>query len=67
MADINVSYDKEKKNLKVECECGKPITVATKYGMFCEDLCGEEEARKYEGLIDDLTERLCSFFPKATK
>jgi len=28
-------------------ECGKPIIVTNKYGMFCKDLCGLKEAKLY--------------------
>ena len=31
-------------NIEVKCDvCGKPITHADKYGMWCEDECGREE------------------------
>ena len=31
----------------VNCrECGKPITVSNQYGMFCENRCGIDKARK---------------------
>lgn len=37
---INVEID-------MKCtHCGKPLTKATKYGMFCEDGCGEKEAKE---------------------
>jgi len=26
-------------------DCGKPIVTSTEYGMFCEDRCGEAEAK----------------------
>jgi hypothetical protein len=33
--------------LDIVCrDCGKPVCVANKYGMFCEDHCGMEEAIK---------------------
>jgi ribosomal protein L37AE/L43A len=34
-------------NIEVNCDiCGKPITHTDKYGMWCEDECGREEAMK---------------------
>jgi hypothetical protein len=67
MSDINMSYDKKTKNLEVTCECGKPIVVANKYGMFCEDMCGFKESKKAKKLVDDLAERLCKMIPQATE
>lgn len=43
----------------VTCDdCGKPITVVTEIGMFCEDLCGIEESKKAGKQIDALIEKL---------
>jgi len=34
-------------NVDITCEIsGKPITVANKYGMFCEDMCGFEQEKE---------------------
>lgn len=34
-------------SINVKCsKCGKPITVVNKFGMFCENLCGQEESKK---------------------
>jgi hypothetical protein len=33
-------------DLTIACDCGKLITETNKYGMFCEDFCGLEEAKK---------------------
>jgi len=40
------------------CDCGKPITVTSKYGMFCEDMCGLEEAKKAEEFVGNLVKQL---------
>ncbi len=46
-------------NAEITCDdCGKPLTRTSKYGMFCEDLCGYAEsveaAQKVEGMIKNL-------------
>ena len=35
-------------------DCGKPLTVVNKNGMFCEDLCGYEESKKAGEQLDVL-------------
>jgi hypothetical protein len=43
----------------VTCDdCGKPITVVTEIGMFCEDLCGIEESKGAGKEINALIEKL---------
>jgi len=47
----------------VNCtECGKPITVANEYGMFCEDRCLEEESKAYGDLAKTLIDDICKAF-----
>ena len=35
-------------------DCGKPLIVVNKNGMFCEDLCGYEESKKAGEQVDAL-------------
>ena len=44
-------------NATVTCDCGKPIIMANKYGMFCEDMCGYEESKQAEIVITNMIER----------
>ena len=46
-------------NATVTCDCGKPIIIADKNGMFCEDLCGYEESKKAAELVESVI-LLCS-------
>lgn len=50
----------EEKKIVMKCECGKPITIVNKYGMFCEDKCGYKMSRE----ISDGFDRLMDFFEK---
>jgi len=52
----------EKGNASVTCDCGKPIVIADKYGMFCEDLCGYEESKKAALVISQTIDRLSELF-----
>ena len=50
MNDANVKVTAKKCgngiSLDVVCRhCGKPLSVPTQYGIFCEDHCGEKEAK----------------------
>lgn len=46
-------------NYEIDCDmCGKPITEANKYGMFCEDLCGLEESEKAYKAVKDFIKDL---------
>jgi len=46
-----------KGDVEATCECGKELCMMDMYGMFCEDLCGHNEAvvahEGIEKLIDD--------------
>ena len=41
---------------EVTCDCGKPLTVVNKYGMFCEDMCDFEESKQAADILDDILE-----------
>jgi len=45
-------------NVKALCECGKPLTQVDKYGMFCEDMCGYEESKEADKLIESIIKML---------
>ena len=50
------------KSINLSCDhCHKPLVKATKYGMFCEDGCGEAQA------IEDgkKLEKMCEMLGKA--
>jgi hypothetical protein len=48
-------------NAHVFCDdCGKDLTVANVYGMFCEDLCGYEESVKASEQIDEMVKGILS-------
>jgi len=40
------------------CDCGKPITVTNKYGMFCEDMCGLKESKEADEFVSNLVNQL---------
>ena len=40
------------------CDCGKPITVTSKYGMFCEDMCGLKESKEAGEFLDSFIDNL---------
>ena len=42
-------------DFSITCDiCGKPITHTDKYGMWCEDKCGREEAKKKNSMFSYL-------------
>lgn len=46
-------------DILIKCKfCGKPITVSNKYGVFCEDLCNIEEAKRSYTAIRRLLESM---------
>jgi hypothetical protein len=48
-----------KVHLSIKCtECGKSITVSNKYGMFCGDLHGLEDAKKADRELTKLINKL---------
>jgi hypothetical protein len=49
-------------HLSISCECGKPLTVATSDGMFCEDRHGEEASKAARSRLEDL---VAMFVPKS--
>lgn len=49
-------------DLTIACDCGKLITKANKYGMFCEDFCGLEEAKKADKQLNKLLKGLDKLF-----
>lgn len=38
----------------VNCSCGKPIVQSNKYGMYCEDKCGEKDDKKAFEKVDSI-------------
>lgn len=34
--------------------CGKPVVVQNRFGMFCEDRCGEATAKKADDLLSKM-------------
>ena len=46
-------------DIGVNCSCGKPIVQSNKYGMYCEDKCGEKEDKeaylKVDGFINSFS------------
>jgi endogenous inhibitor of DNA gyrase (YacG/DUF329 family) len=55
-------------NLDITCpECGKPITVSNKYGMFCKDRCMEAQAKKEYKEIDKLVNKFVKDWDKEEK
>ena len=65
MDDKNVKVVVEKLkngkvNLDVSCDhCGKPLTISTPHGIFCEDRCGEKRALGIEKKLERLLDILC--------
>lgn len=45
-------------NASATCDCGKPITVTNKYGMFCEDMCGLKESKEAGEFLDIFIDNL---------
>lgn len=51
----------EGSNAHTFCDnCGKDLTVATMYGMFCEDMCGHEESLKASKKVDEMIKGILS-------
>jgi hypothetical protein len=54
MCDIDSKMDKSG-NLTMVCKTsGKPIVKSNLLGMFCEDMCDYEDAKKAEKLMEKM-------------
>lgn len=51
-------YCEKCKNIMLLCDiCGKELSKSTKYGIFCEDMCGFKEAKKtYNKMFKELSD-----------
>jgi len=51
-------------NINTSCRfCGKPIVKTISIGMFCEDECGMEDAKKWDKTLDRLIDKICDEGP----
>lgn len=51
----------EGSNAHIFCDdCGKDITIANIYGMFCEDMCGYEESVESFKQVDEMIKEIIS-------
>ncbi len=59
MCEISVREE----DLEIACKkTGKPIEVDTKYGMFCEDMCGLEENPEVRAKVEERMKNLPNIF-----
>lgn len=51
-------------NVNINCSCGKPIVQSTKYGMYCEDKCGEKEDKAAYLKVDSFINNFSKLWKK---
>lgn len=55
-------------NLSITCQvCGEPIEHTDRYGMFCKNKCGYDEAKKAYKLYDKMAKKLAEEWEEEDK